>query len=492
MAVTVTIPTALRTYADGADSIEAKPGDVGGVLEQVATRFPRLRPHLFSEAGELRSFVNVFVNDENIRDRQKAATPVNDGDEVAIVPAVAGGSAAAPSVCLTSRLPDLSNEEIARYSRHLILPEVGMDGQKKLKAASILLIGTGGLGAPLGMYLSAAGVGRLGLVDFDVVDHSNLHRQVIHGTASVGQPKIKSAETRIRDINPNVKLDLYEEPFTSENAFRIAEGYDIIIDGTDNFPTRYLVNDVSVMLGKPNVYGAIFRFDGQASVFHYNGGPCYRCLYPEPPEPGLVPSCAEGGVLGILPGIVGLIQATEAIKIILGQGTTLSGRLLMFDALGMKFREMKIRRDPQCPVCGDNPTITELIDYQQFCGAPSATTDKKPEEQGQMVKQSDWDISVQDLKKLRDEGTDFVLVDVREPHEYQICNLGGKLMPLGELSQHLEELDKNAHIVVHCRSGGRSARAVNAMRASGFTNAWNVQGGILAWADKVDPSVPKY
>jgi len=342
------------------------------------------------------------------------------------------------------------------------------------------------------MYLSAAGVGRLGLVDFDVVDHSNLQRQVIHGTSNVGQPKIKSAEARIRDINPHVELDLYEEPFTSENAFRIAEGYDIIIDGTDNFPTRYLVNDVSVMLGKPNVYGAIFRFDGQASVFHHQGGPCYRCLYPEPPEPGLVPSCAEGGVLGILPGIIGLIQATEAIKIILGQGTTLSGRLLMFDALGMKFREMKIRRDPACPVCGDKPTITELIDYQQFCGAVAATTDKKPEEQGQMVKQSDWDISVQELKKLRDEKKNFVLLDVREPHEYQICNLGGKLIPLGTLNGHLGELDKEAQIVVHCRSGGRSAKAVNAMRAAGFKNVWNVQGGILAWADQVDPSVPKY
>ena len=495
MAVTVMIPTALRTYADGADSIEARAGDVGAVLKEVAAKFPRLKPHLFSDAGELRSFVNVFVNDENIRDQQKAATPVKDGDEVAIVPAVAGGSIApGPHACATrgAAQTELSNEEIARYSRHLILPEVGMEGQKKLKRASILLIGTGGLGAPLGMYLSAAGVGRLGLVDFDVVDHSNLQRQVIHGTSSVGKAKIKSAQARINDINPNVKLDLYEEPFSSENAFRIAENYDIIIDGTDNFPTRYLVNDVSVMLGKPNVYGAIFRFDGQASVFHHEGGPCYRCLYPEPPEPGLVPSCAEGGVLGILPGIIGLIQATEAIKIIIGQGSTLSGRLLMFDALAMKFREMKIRRDPQCPVCGDNPTITELIDYQQFCGVPSGPTEQKPEEQSKMQKQSEWDISVSDLKKLREEGKDFVLVDVREPHEYDICNLGGRLIPLGDLSGQIDSLDKDAHIVVHCRSGGRSARAVDAMRAAGFKNAWNVQGGILAWADQIDPSVPKY
>ncbi|MEX0741953.1 MAG: ThiF family adenylyltransferase, partial [Phycisphaeraceae bacterium] len=341
-------------------------------------------------------------------------------------------------------------------------------------------------GAPLGMYLAAAGIGRLGLVDFDVVDHSNLHRQVIHGTASVGKPKIVSAKERINDINPNVKLDLFEEPFTSANAAGIADNYDIIIDGTDNFPTRYLANDISVLQGKPNVYGAIFRFDGQASVFNYEGGPCYRCLYPEPPDPGLVPSCAEGGVLGVLPGIVGLIQATEAIKIILGKGDTLSGRLLMFDALAMKFREMKIRRDPACPICGDNPTIKELIDYQDFCGMPQE--EKSVEKEAALAKQSDWDITPQDLKKLKDANEEFILVDVREPHEFEICHLDGKLIPLGQLNQHLDELPKDAHIVVHCRSGGRSAKAVTAMRNAGYENTWNVAGGILAWADHVDPS----
>ncbi len=485
MSVTVMIPTALRTYADGAEKVQLDGASVGDVLKALAAKYPKLTAHLFSATGELRSFVNVFVNDENIRDKQQGATLVKAGDELAIVPAVAGGN---PVV--TQPPVELSNEEVQRYSRHLILPEVGMDGQKKLKAASILLIGTGGLGAPLGMYLAAAGIGRLGLVDFDVVDFSNLQRQVIHGTSSVGKPKIKSAEARIKDINPNVKLDLYEEAFTSENAFRIAKDYDIIIDGTDNFPTRYLVNDVSVMLKKPNVYGAIFRFDGQASVFAYQGGPCYRCLYPEPPDPGLVPSCAEGGVLGVLPGIIGLIQATEAIKIILGQGTTLSGRLMMFDALAMKFREMKIRRDPQCPICGDNPTIKELIDYNQFCGTPSV--EKSVEHESKLPKQSNWDITTHDLKKLMDSKAKFELIDCREPHEYQICNLGGKLIPLGTLGGRLGELDKDAHIVVHCRSGGRSAKAVNAMREAGFKNAWNLQGGVLHWADTIDPSMPKY
>jgi molybdopterin/thiamine biosynthesis adenylyltransferase/rhodanese-related sulfurtransferase/molybdopterin converting factor small subunit len=488
MSVNVLVPTALRSYADGAETVQLPGATVAEVLKGLAEKFPRLKPHLFSPTGELRSFVNVFVNDENIRDKQQGATAVKQGDELAIVPAVAGGNPVAEQ---KARAVELNNEEIQRYSRHLILPEVGMDGQKKLKAASILLIGTGGLGAPLGMYLAAAGIGRLGLVDFDVVDLSNLQRQVIHGTSSVGKPKIKSAEARIKDINPNVKVDLYEEAFTSANAIQIAsQGYDIIIDGTDNFPTRYLVNDVSVMLKKPNVYGAIYRFDGQASVFAYQGGPCYRCLYPEPPEPGLVPSCAEGGVLGVLPGIIGMIQATEAIKIILGQGTTLSGRLMMFDALAMKFREMKIRRDPQCPICGDNPTIKELIDYNRFCGTPSV--EKSVETEAKMAKQSDWDITPKDLKKLQDSGAKFDLIDVREPHEFQICNLGGKLVPLGTLGSHLGEYDKNAHIVVHCRSGGRSAKAVNAMRAEGFKNVWNVAGGILAWSDMVDPTVPKY
>ena len=495
MPVNVMIPTALRQYADGADAAELQGENVGQVLERLTERYPGLRPHLFGDGGELRSFVNVFVNDENIRDREKAATGVSDGDEVAIVPAVAGGqdtrtSDPAPASAPAAPDVELSKEEIERYSRHLIMPEVGMAGQKKLKASSVLLIGAGGLGAPLSLYLGAAGVGRIGIVDFDVVDHTNLQRQVIHGTEDVGRAKLDSARDAIARINPHVKVEGYNEPLTSENALRIIEKYDMVIDGTDNFPTRYLVNDACVLLGKPNVYGSIFRFDGQASVFHHEGGPCYRCLYPEPPDPGLVPSCAEGGVLGILPGLVGLIQATEGIKIMLGKGDTLSGRLLLFDALGMKFREMKIRRDPECPVCGDNPTVTELIDYEQFCGMPSE--EKDVEKESEMQKQSDWDVNVQDLKKMRDEGADFALVDVREPHEYEICNLEGELIPLNTLSDRLGELDKDRHTVVHCRSGGRSAKAVNAMREAGFTNVWNLQGGILAWSDQVDPSVPKY
>ncbi|MDH3583044.1 MAG: molybdopterin-synthase adenylyltransferase MoeB [Phycisphaerae bacterium] len=484
MSVTVMIPTALRTYADGEDTVTLDGANVGDILKGLTDRFPSLRPHLFSDDGELRNFVNVFVNDENIRDQQQAATTLNDGDEVAIVPAVAGGSAGAPAI---AALPDLSKEEVERYARHLILPEVGMEGQKKLKAASILLIGAGGLGSPLGMYLSAAGVGRLGIVDFDNVDFSNLQRQVIHGTERVGRSKAESAKQTINSINPNVQVDLYQVPYSSENAFEIAEPYDIVIDGTDNFPTRYLVNDVCVLTGKPNVYGAIFRFDGQATVFGHDGGPCYRCLYPEPPDPGLVPSCAEGGVLGILPGIVGLIQATEAIKIILGTGTTLTGRLLMFDALAMKFREMKIRRDPACPICGDEPTIRELIDYKQFCGVAPETS-----EAAKVEAQTPYDISARELKDLLDAGEDIFILDVRNPNEYEICHLEGTLIPVSELESRLEELDRDADIIVHCKMGGRSARACEVLKAQGFERVRNLQGGILAWAEQVDPSVPKY
>jgi len=491
MAVKVMIPTALRQYADGADTVELEGENVGQVLEKLTTDYPNLRTHLFASNGSLRNFVNVFVNDQNIRDTDQTETELKDGDEVAIVPAVAGGQ--------ETQMPnaagvELSKEEVERYSRHLIMPEVGMEGQKKLKASRVLLIGAGGLGAPLGMYLAAAGVGRIGFVDFDVVDATNLQRQVIHGTKDIGRRKLDSAADRIKDINPYVEVDKHEAGLTSENALEIVRDYDLVIDGTDNFPTRYLVNDACVLLGKPNVYGSIFRFEGQVSVFNNGDGPCYRCLYPEPPDPGLVPSCAEGGVLGILPGLVGLIQATEGIKILLGKGQTLSGRLLLFDALGMKFREMKIRRDPKCPVCGDNPTVTELIDYEQFCGMPSQeqTQEEQQEAETESKKQSEWDITPQDLKRMQDSGESFTLLDVREPHEYEICNLGGELIPLGSLSGRLEELDQNGQIVVHCRSGGRSAKAVKAMRDAGFTNVWNVQGGILRWADEIDPNVPKY
>ena len=380
----------------------------------------------------------------------------------------------------------LSKDEILRYSRHLIMPEVGMEGQLKLKNASVLLVGTGGLGAPAALYFAAAGIGRIGLVDFDVVDYTNLQRQVIHGTKDVGKPKIDSAIETMTDINPFVKLDRHEVALTSENALDILKDYDYIVDGTDNFPTRYLVNDACVILKKPNIYGSIFRFEGQATIFAYPGGPCYRCLYPEPPPPGLVPSCAEGGVLGILPGIIGLVQATETVKLILGAGTPLIGRLLLYDALGMKFRELKLRRDPDCPVCGDHPTITKLIDYQQFCGMPHREEEAKPVS-------TSGEIDAVELKAKLDRGDDFKLIDVREPHEFQICRIpGSTLIPLGELPKHLNELDPSAEYVMHCKMGGRSAKAVELLRQSGFKNVRNMTGGILAWSDKVDPSVPKY
>ncbi len=378
----------------------------------------------------------------------------------------------------------LSKEEIQRYSRHLIMPEVGMEGQLKLKRARVLTIGTGGLGAPLGLYLAAAGVGHLGLVDFDVVDSSNLQRQVTFTTADVGKPKSEAAKARLSALNPMIEIVSYETRLTSDNALDLFRDYDIIVDGTDNFPTRFLVNDACVLLGKPNVYGSIFRFEGQATVFGYPGGPCYRCLYPEPPPPGLVPSCAEGGVLGVLPGIVGSIQAMETIKLILGTGEPLVGRLLLFDALAMRFRELKLKKNPDCPMCGDHRTITKLIDYEEFCGirgeeAP-AMTDGIPE------------ITATELKARQDRGDKLFILDVREPHEYQICNLNGKLIPLGELPRRVNELDSSVEMVVHCRSGKRSADAIHFLQTAGFKKLWNLKGGVLAWADEVDPRMPKY
>ena len=380
-------------------------------------------------------------------------------------------------------LPSLSNEEVLRYSRHLIMPEVGMEGQQKLKAARVLCIGTGGLGSPLALYLSAAGIGTIGLVDFDVVDFTNLQRQVIHFTSDVGRPKLESAKEKIAAINPFVNVKTFNTKLTSENALQIFADFDIIVDGTDNFPTRFLVNDACVMTGKPNVYGSIFRFEGQASVFAAKDGPCYRCLYPEPPPPGLVPSCAEGGVLGILPGLVGLIQATETIKLIMGSGNPLIGRLLLVDALGMKFRELKLRKNPDCVVCGTNPTVTKLIDYEEFCGLRGQ---EKPVNDGVP------EISVEELKQRLDTKEDFVLLDVREPHEYNICNLNGVLIPLNDLPRRMNELDPSKEMVIHCRSGARSARAVGFLQQAGFTKTKNLAGGILAWADRIDPKMPKY
>jgi sulfur-carrier protein adenylyltransferase/sulfurtransferase len=478
----VLIPTPLRQYAGKQDSVDLTGSTVGEVLTALTTHYPDLRRQLFNDEGKLRSFVNVYLNDEDIRYLEKNATPVKDGDTLSIVPSVAGGSVAAPPEPATA---ELSKDEILRYSRHLIMPEVGTDGQLKLKAAKVLLVGTGGLGAPLGLYLAAAGVGRIGLVDFDVVDFTNLQRQVIHGTSDVGRKKLDSAADRMREINPFVRIDKHEVALSSENALGILRDYDLVVDGTDNFPTRYLVNDACVLLGKPNVYGSIFRFEGQATVFAYEGGPCYRCLYPEPPPPGLVPSCAEGGVLGILPGTIGLIQATETVKLILGIGQPLVGRLMLYDALAMRFRELKVRRNPECPICGDHPTISKLIDYQQFCGIP------KPSQEN-LMQGDEGDIDPTEVKAKIDRGDKFVLIDVREPHEYQICRIPtAKLIPLGELAKRLDELDPDIEITAHCKSGMRSARAVELLKKAGF-RARNMKGGILAWSDKVDPTVPKY
>ena len=378
----------------------------------------------------------------------------------------------------------LTNEEILRYSRHLIMPEVGMEGQLKLKAAKVLLIGTGGLGAPLGLYLTAAGVGHIGLLDFDVVDFTNLQRQVTFGTSDVGKPKTEAARARLTNLNPDVHIATYETRLTSENALELFRDYDIIVDGTDNFPTRYLVNDACILLGKPNVYGSIFRFEGQVTVFGMPDGPCYRCLYPEPPPPGLVPSCAEGGVLGVLPGIIGCLQALETIKLIIGHGHSLAGRLVLFDALAMKFRELKLRKNSHCPMCSAHRKIHGLIDYNEFCGIRG---EEEPESNLHVP-----EITAHELKERLDRGDDIFILDVREPHEYQICNLKGHLIPLGELPRRVHELDSAREIVAHCKSGKRSAQAVDFLRQAGFRKIYNLHGGILSWSTEVDNSVPRY
>jgi sulfur-carrier protein adenylyltransferase/sulfurtransferase len=486
MAVTILIPTPLRPYVGGRDAVELEAGNVGELLEQLAGEHAGLKQHLFADDGRLRSFVNVYVNDRDIRQLKQRETPVKSGDTVSIIPSIAGGvvasvgaqhAAALPS----NALPVLSHEEILRYSRHLILPDVGVEGQKKLKAARVLLVGAGGLGSPAALYLAAAGVGTLGIVDFDVVDKTNLQRQVLHGTSTVGVSKLESARQRIKDLNPNVQVETFETRLTSENALDIIREFDIVADGTDNFPTRYLVNDACVLLGKPNVYGSIFRFEGQASVFYAKQGPCYRCLYSEPPPPGLVPSCAEGGVLGVLPGIVGSIQAMETIKLILGVGESLIGRLVLFDALRLQFRELKLEKDPDCPVCGSHPTVTRLIDYEAFCGIGA-----EPPYDG-------LEISAQDLKEEWSRNRDLVVIDVREPREYEITHIdGARLIPLGELPDRLGELDGHQEIVTHCHHGARSLKALEILKAAGFSKVRSLRGGIDAWAVNVDRSLPRY
>jgi len=468
-------------FTDKKEVVEVPGATIDSILKNLTTRHPRLQQQIFSEDGRIRSFINVYLNDDDIRYLQQGSTRVKESDTVSIIPSIAGGADVGERVVVEEL--QLSHEETLRYSRHLIMPEVGIDGQKKLKAASVLIIGAGGLGSPASMYLAAAGVGRIGLVDFDVVDLTNLQRQILHSTRDVGKSKLNSARETLLGINPQIEVQTYEVRLTSENALDILQDYDVIVDGTDNFPTRYLVNDACVLLGKPNVYGSIFRFDGQVSVFNSGGGPCYRCLYPAPPPPDLVPNCAEGGVLGVLPGIIGSLQALEAIKIIIGTGESLVGRLLLLDALKMHFRELRLRKNPECSVCGEHPTIRALIDYEEFCGV-------HPVER--KLTQKQLEISVEELKARLDRGDDIFLLDVREAYEREICNMGGFLIPLTELPGRIHELDTLREIVVYCRTGNRSAKAIRLLQKNGFRNAKNLAGGTNAWAERVDRNMAKY
>ena len=489
MSTTIHIPTALRQLTAGKSEVVVEAKTAGEALDQLTIQHPGLKKHLYNEQNTLRNFVNVYLNNEDIRYQSGANTPVAAGDSISIIPSIAGGSQGS-DVKLEQRrtgdLPELSNEEIIRYGRHLILPEIGIEGQRKLKNARVLMVGTGGLGAPLGMYLAAAGIGHIGIVDFDTVDASNLQRQIIHGTRDVGRPKIKSAEDRLHDINPNVRIETYETRLSSENALEILHEYDVVVDGTDNFPTRYLVNDACVLLGKPNVYGSIFRFEGQASVFWAEKGACYRCLYSEPPPPGLVPSCAEGGVLGVLPGIIGTIQANETIKLILGAGEPLINRLLLFDAWKLQFRELKLRKNPECPICGEHPTIHELIDYEAFCGLniPDAPS----------MKSEVNEITAVEFKQWIDKGLSLQIIDVREPHEHAIAKIpAAKLIPLGQITDRVSDINPSQSTVVFCKSGIRSAKAIGRLKEIGFKGQLiNLKGGITAWSNDVDRSVPKY
>jgi molybdopterin/thiamine biosynthesis adenylyltransferase/rhodanese-related sulfurtransferase/molybdopterin converting factor small subunit len=472
MSVKILIPGALRQQVGGSEELEVQAKNVKDALLKLVECFPELRDYLFSGDNRLRNFISVYVNEEDIRSLRGEETRLSDGDVVAIIPAVAGGSSGTAS---------FGDREILRYDRHLIMPEVGFEGQKRLKEASILIVGLGGLGTPAATYLTAAGVGRLGLVDFDFVEYSNLHRQVLYSEDDIGRLKVEVAAQRLKEVNPNVKVEPYRMKLDSRNATELLSKYDIILDGTDNFPTRYLVNDACVLLGKPNIYSSIFRFEGQSSVFYAREGPCYRCVYPEPPPPELVPSCAEGGVFGVLPSVMGSIQAVEAIKMILRQGRPLIGRLLLFDALKMQFREMKLRKDPSCPVCGKEPKVTRLIDYEEFCGI------KKAQDEG--LEQ----VSAHTLADWIREGRNFQLLDVREKYEFEFCRLpGARLIPLSELRSRLSELERDRTVVAYCHHGERSMAAVRLLKARGFRDVRNLEGGINAWSEQVDSNTPKY
>jgi len=475
------IPTALRQYTDAKSHIDVSADTVSQALSKLLDENTKLATHIVDESGKLRNFVNIFLNSEDIRHLDGEKTKVKDGDTIRIVPAIAGGSSDNKYISdIDDRKVAISPREYRRYGRHLIIPEVGMEGQRRLKSSKVLIIGTGGLGSPSSLYLAAAGVGTLGLIDFDVIDETNLHRQILYTEKDIGRSKVQTAKDRLQLANPNTVIKTFEEPLNSGNALEIFKGYDVIVDGTDNFPTRYLTNDACVILGKPNVYASIFRFEGQAMVFYPKaGGPCYRCLYPKPPPPGLVPSCAEGGVLGLLPGLVGLIQATEAVKLILGRGDPLIGRLLVYDALSMTFDELKIRKNPNCPVCSQSPEAIKLIDYEAFCG---------------ITKEADVaSVMPVELSQELKEGRKVRLLDVREPHEWDIVHIeGSKLIPLRDLPDRVNELDSADEIVVYCHTGGRSARATDFLRGLGYKKVRNLEGGVEAWAVEVDPSLPRY
>ncbi|MDA4113491.1 MAG: molybdopterin-synthase adenylyltransferase MoeB [Thaumarchaeota archaeon] len=476
MSVKVIIPTALRQHTNNEDELQLNSRDVRSALQELVTSFPGLRRYLYSDNGRLRNFINIYLNEEDIRYISGEDTQLKDGDTLMIVPSVAGGSSGSRD----RQDVTFSGSELARYSRHLIMPEVGLEGQKALKSASVLIIGAGGLGTPSATYLAAAGVGRIGIVDFDTIERSNLHRQVLYSEKDVGRSKADVAKERLLQINPNISIELYKVHLDSSNALDILKDYDIILDGTDNFPTRYLVNDACVLLGKPNVYASIFRFEGQASVFALPKIACFRCLYPEPPPPGLVPSCAEGGVLGVLPGIMGSIQAAEAIDLIIGKGTSLANRLLLFNALDMKFKELKLRKNPDCVICGSHPTITKLIDYEAFCGVAEELS-------------PDMEVTARQLKDWMDQKKDIVVVDVREPWEYEINHIeGSRLIPLAQLPERMNELSTADQIVVQCASGIRSAQATRFLNSMGFKKAKNLKGGIKAWGQEVDPLMQMY
>lgn len=495
MSVEVKVPTPLRGFTGGAASVTTTGATVGEVLSQLAISHAGLKRHIFTDDGHVRSFITVYVNDEDVRYLQREATPVKSGDVVSLIPAIAGGTPGAVAYPSLSKLRgpprgaatppkarELTAEQMKRYSRHLILPEVGLAGQRKLLDSKVLIVGAGGLGSPLALYLAAAGVGTLGLVDFDVVESSNLQRQILYGSSEVGRPKTEAAERRLKDLNPDVRVARHEGRLSSQNALDTIAPYDVVVDGTDNFPTRYLVNDAAVLLKKPNVYGSIYRFEGQVSVFDARRGPCYRCLYSEPPPPGLVPSCAEGGVLGVLPGIVGTLQGVETLKVLLGIGEPLIGRLLLVDALGASFRQLKLRKNPDCVLCGPNASQKTLIDYDQFCGIGPVTEAPTGRE-----------IEPEALKALLDQGTPVTLLDVREPGEFEIAHLpGAKLIPRAELPERLGELSTADDLVVYCKAGTRSAQATALLVKMGFSKVRNLRGGIDLWSEKVDPSLPRY